>query len=168
MIIYKIWYEITIKFFLKTSISGLCHRLLTSPLKTHWNLLLVPKRNVKDRLFQKEYRVVIWDSDLAPYLCGSDLFLSSKCGSCELFSGCTLQTRVLNKVSLHHQGFPIVVGGMGMGTPSILQYFLKPPTKTDAPHGAPPLPSQHKNEALPIWKRTTPIEKWSPLPGNHS
>ena len=34
-------------------------------------------------------------------------------------------------------GFPIV-GGMG-GVAPILQFFLKtPPTKTDAPHGAPP------------------------------
>ena len=56
--------------------------------------------NVKDRLFQKEYRVVNRGSVLAPYLCGCDLCLSSLYGSCELFSECTLETGLLNKILL--------------------------------------------------------------------
>ena len=39
---------------------------------------------------------------VAPYLCGCDMCLVSKYGSCELFSNYTFQTGLLNKVSLHH------------------------------------------------------------------
>ena len=31
---------------------------------------------------------------VAPYLCGCDLCLTSKYGSCQLFSECTLETRI--------------------------------------------------------------------------
>ena len=41
------------KFFLKTSIYGLRHRLLTEPKHN-----AEPKHNVKDRLLQKEYSTV--------------------------------------------------------------------------------------------------------------
>ena len=40
---------------------------------------------------------------LAPYLCGCDLSLSSRYGSCELFWEYTLKAGLLNKVSLRHQ-----------------------------------------------------------------
>ena len=54
------------------------------------------------------FQVTIFHPDscaikVAPYLWGCDLCLPSEHGSCELFSECTLQTRILNKISLCHQ-----------------------------------------------------------------
>ena len=48
--------------------------------------------------------------------------------------------------------------GLGAHASPILRIFLNPPTKTDAPHGAPPTPPHLKMKPPPSEKQPLPIE----------